>query len=325
MKEGLIFANARAKAKEYNLLSEERLHRMMEAKSLDEAVRILIETNYAGGMIVEGNNFYDLLREEERLVTQFVREVAPPNVGFECFFLRNDYHNLKALFKGKFGKLKDIGDMILPDGNYAFSELKERMEGDKLNFNPYVPEAVKIINKAYEMGQGSARTIDVEFDKAMFRDISDRLNDNSDKYIKQYFIALIDLTNISTFVRTVRIHASNAFFTDNFIDGGKLSLKIFTDCSNDLNKLASAISGTDYAEFVNYLNDKDLSGFETNQDNRLLAIFSKNKTDMFSVAPIVGYYLAKQSEIKVIRVVLVCIKNKVPYEEMKKRVRALYA
>ena len=32
-KEGLIFANARAKSKENNLMSEERLHRIMESKT----------------------------------------------------------------------------------------------------------------------------------------------------------------------------------------------------------------------------------------------------------------------------------------------------
>ena len=57
----------------------------------------------------------------------------------------------------------------------------------------------------------------------------------------------------------------------------------------------------------------------------LLNIFATNRGDMFSLAPIVGYYLAKLNEVKVLRVVLVCIKNNVPTEEMKKRVRALYA
>ena len=46
---------------------------------------------------------------------------------------------------------------------------------------------------------------------------------------------------------------------------------------------------------------------------------------MFAIAPIVGYYLGKLNEIKVLRVVLICIKNKVDVKEMKKRVRELYA
>lgn len=325
MKEGLIFANSRAKAKEMNLFSEERLLRMMECKNIDDAVRILIEVNYAGGMIVDGNDFYDLLIEEERIVTAFVREVAPANVGFECFFLRNDYHNIKALFKAKYGKIDDLTPLILPDGNYKFSKLKEWMDSDKLNFSTFVTEAVKTINKAFETGNGSPRLIDVELDKAMYSDIVARLKLVSDKYILQYFKTLIDSTNILTFLRVTKIHASYAFFANNFVEGGGITLKQFEEVGTDNAKLVKLLSGTVYKEFYDKIIDNDLSQYETMQDNYLLKIFSINKSDMFSVAPIVGYYLAKLNEIKVIRVVLVCIKNKVDFDEMKKRVRLLYA
>ena len=45
---------------------------------------------------------------------------------------------------------------------------------------------------------------------------------------------------------------------------------------------------------------------------------------MLSAAPIIGYYVGKLNEIKVIRVILVCKKNNVPKAEMEKRVRQLY-
>lgn len=96
MKEGLIFANTRAKAKELNLFSEERLLRMMECSTLNDAVRILVEANYGGGTIVDDpNDFENILMAEQKLATDFVHEVAPEGIGFECFFLRNDYHNIK--------------------------------------------------------------------------------------------------------------------------------------------------------------------------------------------------------------------------------------
>ena len=77
MKAGLLFANGRAKAKENNFISEERIRRMIESRSLDEAVRILFEINYAGGMMVDPNDFYTILHEEERLLYEFMREVNP--------------------------------------------------------------------------------------------------------------------------------------------------------------------------------------------------------------------------------------------------------
>ncbi|MFA6867327.1 MAG: V-type ATPase subunit [Clostridia bacterium] len=325
MKQGLIFANARAKAKELNLFTEERLHRMIEATTLNDAVRILIEVNYAGGMVVDSKDFYALLKEEERLTCDFVRSVAPENVGFECFFMRNDYHNIKSLLKAKYAKLENIDDLILPDGNMSYLELKERVATAKLDFNPFVEKAYKIIDKAFETGKGSPRIIDVEIDKAMYLDIQSKLLVNSDKYIKEYFVTLVDSINIASFVRVIKIGANFNFFLNNFIEGGFINAKRFEDFGMDIAKMVSGLSGTKYKDFLDKLENDDLASFETAQDNYLLGIFATNKTDMFSVAPIVGYYLAKLNEIKVIRVVLVCKKNKVPTEELRKRVRNLYA
>ena len=109
------------------------------------------------------------------------------------------------------------------------------------------------------------------------------------------------------------------------MEGGSIPLKTFTDCNGDIAKLTKELSNNPCKDFLATVNDGDMASYETAQDNFLLGIFAVNKTDMFSVAPILGYYLAKLNEIKVIRVVLVCIKNKVPRDQMRKRVRELYA
>lgn len=326
MKQGLIFASARAKAKELNLFSEERLHRMMEAKTLEDAVRVLAEANYGGGINVTPYNFYDVLAEEERLATEFIREAAPKGMGIECFFMRNDYHNLKVLVKAKYTGA-EYEETILPDGNYLFAELKEKYENNKLAFvNSYMGEAVKNIEKFFEMNGVSPRKIDVEIDKAMYREISAELKKkDADKYIKEYFTTLIDATNVGSLFRTITLGADWKFFEDNFIEGGEIALQAFKECGTDMTKLQKLVAGTKFKNLFVGVENGDLSRFETAKDNYLLTIFAVNKGDMFSVAPIVGYYLGKLNEIKVIRVVLICLKNNVSAEEMKKRVRALYA
>jgi len=325
MKDGLIFANARAKGKESGLLSKERLARMIEAKSLSDAVRILLEVNYAGGFIPENDDFYSLLNEEERLVTDFVRETVPKGAGFECFFLRNDYHNIKVLFKVKFGSIIDYQSMVLPDGNYSFAYLKERFDAGKLDFSENISEACETINRAFETGNGSPRLIDVTLDKALYADINSMLSKNADKYIKQYFEAFVDSANAASFVRTNKIGAGINFFKEGFLEGGTITLKQFEECGTDGAKLIRLLSGSELKNFYDKLFEDDLAAYETAQDEFLLSIFFINKTDMFSIAPILGYYLAKLNEIKVIRVVLVCIKNNVPPEVTRRRIRQLYA
>lgn len=326
MKQGLIFASARAKAKELNLFSEERLHRMTEAKNIDDAVRILAEANYGGGMNVTSYNFYDVLAEEERLATEFIREAAPKGMGIECFFMRNDYHNLKVLVKAKYTG-SDYEEMILPDGNYSFNELKEKYENNKLVFvNSYMGDAVKNIERYFETNGVSPRKIDTEIDKAMYKEIAEELKKKEvDKYIKEYFTTVIDATNVGSLYRTITLGADWKFFEDNFIEGGEIAFETFKESGLDMAKLEKLVAGTKLKTMFVGVENGDLSRFETAKDNYLLTIFAANKGDMFSVAPIVGYYLGKLNEIKVIRVVLICLKNNVSAEEMKKRVRALYA
>ncbi|NLT19110.1 MAG: V-type sodium ATPase subunit C [Firmicutes bacterium ADurb.Bin080] len=325
MKEGLIFANARAKAKEHNLISEERIKRMIEAPSLNEAVRILYEINYAGGMIAEGDDFYSILEEEKRLVNKFVREATPKGIGLECFFIKNDYHNAKVLLKEKYGNISDAKGMLLGDGLIDLHILNDMISSGKFEGYPFLQYAYEKIDYAFLKEAGSSRIIDLEIDKAMYKDISSRLNKGSDKYIKKYFLVLIDATNILSFMRTVKIGASFKFFEDNFIEGGSIPIERFPVNGMDIEKLSRELSGTEYKSLLNKANGYDLSMYETALDNYLLAIFSAMKADMFSAAPIVGYYLGKMNEMKVIRVILVCIKNMVDKDEMKKRIRELYA
>ena len=60
-------------------------------------------------------------------------------------------------------------------------------------------------------------------------------------------------------------------------------------------------------------------------DNKLIKLIKAQKADMFTPAPILGYYLGKLSEIKVVRTLLTCKKNGVAPEEIRKRIRETYA
>lgn len=328
MKQGVIFASARAKAKEVNLFAQERLYRMTECKTVGDAVRIMSESSYGEGANLTTENFHEALCDEERKATDFLREAAPRGIGIECFFLRNDYHNLKVLVKAKYGGIDEYSDKLLPEGLHKVSELKERCESGRLGFmNSHMGEALdRIEREAEASGGASPRRIDVELDKAMYREIVATLKGkHADKYVREYFATSIDLANIGALLRTIAIGAKFAFFEDNFIEGGEIELYSLKACGTDWAKLKKFVESTKYRDIFSRAEEGDLSAFETAKDELLLSIFSANKGDMFSVAPIVGYYLGKLNEVKDLRVVLVCIKNGTDKETMLKRVRKLYA
>ena len=328
MQKDVVFANARAKAKELSLISDEKLHRMMECEELSDAMRVLNESGYGKGVNVDVNNFYDIISKEESDVISFVKESAPKSSGIDCFFIRNDYHNLKVLFKAKYTNTNNLDELLLPDGEIKFSELKEKFDTGKMEFtNKYMFESFKYITKEFDSGNATPRIIDITIDKYMFEHIKDIIsNSKTDVYVKKYFMTLIDMTNLTSLIRVHKLKLNEQYFNSIFLSGGKLqnSDLLQTDC--DITKIQKLLQNKDYSYFANAIVDiDDLAKFETCKDEYLLKIFNDNKSDMFSVAPLVNYYLAKLAEIKTLRIIFVCLKNKVSIDEMKKRMRSLHA
>lgn len=326
MTDGLLFANAVAKAKENNLFSAERLGRLIECDTLADAVKILVEANYGGGVIPEDPaDFEDALIAEEALADIFLHQLKLDEIGMDCFLISTDYHNVKAILKNIYGNA-ELSPMLEGGGYYDSSWLKERIGAEEPNINPYIDTAVKEIKKAFEIKK-SPRLIDTLVDKAMFQDIAERLKKKSaDALIKRYFAALADLTNIDSMLRAHAIGADFNFFEASFAEGGLLSLDAFHAIFVDAwDKLPELVKGTPYPPITAKIAEGGLPRFASARDDFLLDIFREGKNEMFSAAPVAGYFLAKKQEVKMLRIALVCIKNGVGKAEIRKRMRSMYA
>ena len=74
------------------------------------------------------------------------------------------------------------------------------------------------------------------------------------------------------------------------------------------------------------LSDADgMVRFETAVDNKITKLFKDNKYDMFSVAPIVGYYFGRLTEIKAVKLIVSAVKNNLDKNLLRQRTRDLYA
>ena len=268
MQEGLIFANAAVKSREENLFSNDRLMRMLEADTLQDAVKILIEAGYGGGTVPEDPMDFETILSAEAVITD----------------------------------------------KFVMSD-------------PYADAAVAEITKAAADGKPSPRKIDTAFDRAMFRDIAARLDRRSAPMeLKEYFRVYADGLNLASFVRTLGIGGNFTFFEDVFTEGGDISSADFEKAFQEgVSAVPGLVRRTPLAPYADALAAGDVSGFEVARDDYLLGIFRRNKSEMFSVAPVMGYYLAKQNEIRVLRIALVCIKNGVDKQEIRKKLRELYA
>lgn len=323
----LVYSNARVKTLENGLLTVEKFNRMVFADNLDEGIKILLENNYGGGVIVENNQFDKILSEEDRLLSEFVLECMPKNSGMELFLMTNDYHNAKACCKAKYSGI-EVESMLAPNGLIDAQLLKQSIFSDKYDtLDKTMSDALITIDIAFANGNRSPRLIDATLDKAMYKKAYEIAKKTKNKSIIDYWKSSADFANISAFKRCRRVEENIDFFKSGFVDGGELSISFFESIFEvDNETISEKFKYTTYKNVVgNLFESGDFIEFERHRDNYLLNIFKEKKNDIFTISPIAGYYVAKKIEIKVARMILICLKNNIEKSEIKKRLRDYYA
>ena len=321
------FANGRIKCLERNLLTQDKITRMIDSVDLNEAVRILAEVNYGGGLVLENPRLFDkLLLEEEAETCKLVLTLVPKGYGMECFILSNDFHNAKALYKGKVTGVKNPA-ALRPEG--VCGDLSSAIDG---GVYAQLPEALaKALTELDEKALTeslSPREIDLKIDKAYFEAVSDILKKSKKTVIADYFSLLADFTNIRAMARCKKCGLSVKEFEECFVTGGKLSEKTLEELFEmSFNDAYEKMRYGDFAKAFETLTHENnaLVDFEKFSDSVLIKLFKKEKADMFSPAPVAGYYVGKMSEIKTVRLILVCVNNGVSKEEIYRRLKENYA
>ena len=83
------------------------------------------------------------------------------------------------------------------------------------------------------------------------------------------------------------------------------------------------LSVTVYAEGADALAVSP-SAFERWCDNRIIQPISPQKYEAFTIGPVVAYVLARQNEIKTVRIILSGKLNNLPDDSIRERVREMY-
>ena len=93
--------SAWTRAKENELLTRERLDRMIEAKELGEAVKVLTQCGYSEPESLTQAGLEAMLAQERQRTFQELGGSVPDPRVVQIFQLKYDYHNAKTLIKGR--------------------------------------------------------------------------------------------------------------------------------------------------------------------------------------------------------------------------------
>lgn len=326
-----LYSVARTRVLETKLLDKNKIEQMIEAKDAQDVFRVLSDTAYADGLaqIKDVNEYEGLLLNELISTYDYIKEVAPDPTLSTIFLLKYDVHNLKVLFKSNI--LKQDNDHLLMDvGNISVSKLKEMFkEEDFRDLQPELQLGVKAVYESLETAP-NPQEIDLILDRALYQAIFYKVHVIKNEFLGTYFQAQVDLINIKTFIRIKSMGYGRDYLTKVILRDGLISLAFYEQIFDDaISALPEKLQFTKYGSVVTegielYSQSNNLTGFEKLADNYSLALAHVGKYVAFGLEPLVAYLLARETEIKIVRIIMVGKINYLSNEMIRERVRDVY-
>lgn len=320
MKEQYTYAVARIRAVENSLLKKTDIEQVLSAKSEQEAVQILKDKGFSGYSAYKDAE--QLLSEEEEKTLKFIKELVPDMSAFNIFLYPDDFHNLKAAVKtlihgerdGIFVNGKTVEAETIKNAvkERSFSSLPEIMRAP-------AKEAVDVLLKT-----GDGQKADMIIDKAALLAIKKAAALSDNEMIKNYAELTVALSDIKIAARCAVMKKNTEFIKQALCPCETINIASLAEAAGKgQEELYSYLENTRYNGAAETLK---ISFFEFEKwcDNLLMEEIKKQKTNPFTIGPIAAYYLAREMEIKSVRIALSGVINKLDENSVRERLRDLY-
>jgi len=324
-----IFAQsvARIRFLETKMLDKAKIEALVEAKGFDDCLRILQDSRYSE--YVAMSSYEEGLR---LAIEDFYRDMyktSPIKEVVDILAIRYDGHNTKCLVKGKLTGI-DTSGIVIDAGKIPAEKLKLMIKEESFRDMPktlrfYVEKALEGYKNAQDPQQ-----IDITLDKGMYQYMLEVAKNSGLDFLVDIVRLMIDIVNIKSFIRIKIQDKGKEFLHGTYIAGGHLDVDVFVNnLSDSLENFSNKIMHTDHFKWVKegigeYIKDGDLGGMEKYGDNYILDYLRKTKFISFGPEPIISFIIAKENEIRALRIILTGKKNEVSPEIMRERLRDVY-
>lgn len=325
-RENFIQSSVRIRHLEKSLLTKQQFERLADCKDLQEVIRFLNETSYSSEIskLDRIENYETILSNTLNKTYKEVFEISSEKSIVDCLQFKYLYHNLKVCVKEKLLN-EDFDTMYSLFDRNEILDFKQKILDSNIDISKYYKMALYIFEKSKD-----PQDIDIFLDRECFKNILDLVKKFNLNMIENYFKAMIDFTNIRTFIRCKRQKQSKEVLEKSLIEGGEIQkdeiLALFFNEIETLNIKfkSSSISKVLSLIIEEYKNTSSLSNFEKYVDDYLMDLIKETNSINYGAEVIFAYLIAKELEIKNLRLVLVGKVNDLSAEFIKERLREVY-
>ena len=323
-----IQSSTRLRVMEKELLKSENFIRASETETLEDALRSLSDTvcNKYISKISSPTEYEYILKEELTRFYDELFDISPSKIPIRLITLKYFYHNLKVIIKEDIGK-KDLKDLYMNIGDFDLKEYRDALvKGSKKN--KYF-ELIQRVEEIYEEKK-DPQLIDIYLDNAYFTELLELAEESQVDLFIEYAKNLIDFTNIRTLLRAKKQEKDVEFLRQIIIEGGNVRKETYLDLLN--REVSSDTDVFKKLEIYKYIKEAldsfkergNLSDFEREMDNYFIDLIKDVKYITYGPEVIFANVLAKEMEIKNLRIILVSKLNGLDSEFIREKLRDTY-
>ena len=313
---------AQIRTKETTLLNDQALNSLMAAGSYSECIQMLLDKGW--GPAGE-NTPEELLTMEKDRLWQLMRSLcnAKEIKLLDIFRLSNDFHNLKAAIKESYIQ-KELPHVYMDGGTVDISVIRKCTVDADFSALPII--MMRAAEEAREIlfHTGDSQLCDVIIDRACLQSILKAGQDSGNALLKDYADLKCASADINIAIRACRANKDTDFFQKAFVSCPSISVqKLIAACRNGIDSVYEYLEQTTFADAIDAIKESP-AAFDRWCDNRMMKLIRPQKYNAFTISPLAAFILAKENEIKSVRLILSGKLNSLPDELIKERLRESY-
>ena len=315
------YAVARIRALELALFSASTIEQLVACKSYQQCLQFLAEKGWGDGDThLDGE---EILTRESEKIWETIRDLRVDMKIFYVLSYPRLFHNLKAAIKETCSGSVN-GTIYFEDCDIKKDEML-RIIREK-DFGALPEEMREAAAEAYEtlLHTRDGQLCDVIIDKAALEAIRKKGKSSKAEIIRQYAETTVAIADIKIAYRCAKTGKSLDFMKRSMAECDTLKLDLLMEAaSKGTEALGEYLTGTDYREAAEALKVSN-SSFERWCDNQMIQTIQPQKYNSFGVGPLVAYVLARENEIKTVRIILTCKQNHLDDDSIRERIREMY-
>jgi len=325
------YSVGRVRAIESKMLDRSGFEKMIEARTVEDAVKVLMDAGYEDEISGFAEYAFEkILQKEKRKLYGLLYEISPEPEMYQLFLIKNDYHNLKVLLKAEFSG-QEADSFLLDTGLIPADKIKVMVR--ERNFGQMHDIMKNAINEALEIFNHTQdpQLSDIILDNARFRHMKSFAEKLDNRFVDGLIELLIDSVNIKTFIRCKKLGKSRDFIKRVIIPYGSIDQnKYLSAIDASVEELSTRFGNTRYGKVV----EKGIAGFastgkmsyiEKAFDEYTVEYVNKAKYVAIGPEPMIRYIFIKEYEIMNAGIILAGKSNNISNDVIRERLREYYA